>query len=100
MPRPSRQPACTNDGHAACCFLPAQKFKTRYATPGLSDRANLDEGTMWPTYFAATALTRRRRGKDRRAGEEGRELRTEAAAEAAVARARPRTRGCTLAITE
>ena len=34
----------------------AQKFKTRYATFGFSDKANLDEGAMWPTAFALTAL--------------------------------------------
>jgi hypothetical protein len=34
-----------------------QKFKTRYATFGFSDNANLDEGAMWPTYYALTELT-------------------------------------------
>ena len=29
----------------------------RYATFGFSDKANLDEGTMWPTSFALTELT-------------------------------------------
>jgi len=51
------QPAYTQDGNIICFFQPAQKFKTRYATLGFSDKANLDEGTMWPTYFALKELT-------------------------------------------
>jgi len=51
------QPAYTKDGNVVCFFQPAQKFKTRYATLGFSDKANLDEGTMWPTYFALKELT-------------------------------------------
>ena len=47
----------TKDGHVVCFFQPAQKFKTRYATLGFSDKSNLDEGTMWPIYFALTELT-------------------------------------------
>ena len=47
-------PAYAKDGKIVCFFQPAQKFKTRYATLGFSDKANLDEGTMWPTYFAVT----------------------------------------------
>ena len=50
-------PAYAKDGKVVCFFQPAQKFKTRYATLGFSDKANLDEGTMWPTYFALTELT-------------------------------------------
>jgi uncharacterized protein YdhG (YjbR/CyaY superfamily) len=51
-------PAYANDdGKVVCFFQSAQKFKTRYATLGFSDKANLDEGTMWPTYFALTELT-------------------------------------------
>jgi len=51
------QPAYAKNGKIVCFFQPAQKFKTRYATLGFSDTANLDEGTMWPTYFALTELT-------------------------------------------
>ena len=51
------QPAYAKDGKIVCFFQPAQKFKTRYATLGFSDTANLDEGTMWPTYFALKELT-------------------------------------------
>ena len=51
------QPAYAKDGKIVCFFQPAQKFKTRYATLGFSDKANLDEGTMWPTSFALTELT-------------------------------------------
>jgi len=50
-------PAYTKDGKIVCFFQPAQKFKTRYATLGFNDPANLDEGTMWPTAFALTELT-------------------------------------------
>ena len=50
-------PAYAKDGNVVCFFQSAQKFKTRYATLGFSDKANLDEGTMWPTYFAVTELT-------------------------------------------
>ncbi len=50
-------PAYAKDGNVVCFFQSAQKFKTRYATLGFSDKANLDEGTMWPTYFALTELT-------------------------------------------
>jgi uncharacterized protein YdhG (YjbR/CyaY superfamily) len=51
------QPAYALDGKIVCFFQPAQKFNTRYATLGFSDTANLDEGAMWPTYFALTELT-------------------------------------------
>jgi uncharacterized protein YdhG (YjbR/CyaY superfamily) len=50
-------PAYAKDGNVVCFFQSAQKFKTRYATLGFSDKANLDEGTMWPTAFALTKLT-------------------------------------------
>ncbi|MGP0053406.1 MAG: iron chaperone [Solirubrobacteraceae bacterium] len=50
-------PAYAKDGNVICHFQPAQKFKTRYATLGFSDRANLDEGSMWPTAFALKELT-------------------------------------------
>ena len=50
-------PAYAKDGSVVCFFQTAQKFKTRYATFGFSDTANLDEGAMWPTAFALKALT-------------------------------------------
>ena len=50
-------PAYARDGKVVCFFQSAQKFKTRYATLGFSDDANLDEGAMWPTAFALTKLT-------------------------------------------
>ena len=50
-------PAYAKDGKVVCFFQSAQKFKTRYGTLGFSDEANLDEGTMWPTYFALKKLT-------------------------------------------
>jgi uncharacterized protein YdhG (YjbR/CyaY superfamily) len=50
-------PAYAKDGKVVCFFQGAQKFNTRYATFGFSDKANLDEGALWPTAFALTALT-------------------------------------------
>jgi len=50
-------PAYAKDGKVVCFFQSAQKFKTRYATFGFSDAANLDRGAMWPTAFALTKLT-------------------------------------------
>jgi len=50
-------PAYARDGKVVCFFQSAQKFKTRYATFGFSDAANLDEGAMWPTSFALRDLT-------------------------------------------
>ena len=50
-------PAYAKDGYVVCFFQSAQKFKTRYATFGFSDAANLDDGTMWPTAFALAELT-------------------------------------------
>ena len=50
-------PAYARDGNVVCFFQSAQKFKTRYATFAFSDKANLDEGAMWPTAFALTELT-------------------------------------------
>ena len=51
-------PAYANkDGKVVCFFQSAQKFSTRYATLGFSDKANLDEGAMWPTSFALKELT-------------------------------------------
>ncbi|AQZ67467.1 unnamed protein product [[Actinomadura] parvosata subsp. kistnae] len=51
------QPAYSKNGKLVCFFQPARKFKTRYATLGFNEAANLDEGTMWPTAYALTALT-------------------------------------------
>ncbi len=51
------QPAYAKDGNVVCFFQSAQKFKTRYATLGFSDKASLDEGAMWPTAYAITELT-------------------------------------------
>jgi len=50
-------PAYAKDGKVVCFFQSAQKFKTRYATFGFSDTANLDEGAMWPVGFALKELT-------------------------------------------
>jgi hypothetical protein len=50
-------PAYAKDGNVVCFFQPAQKFKTRYATLGFSDTANLDDGALWPTSYALTKLT-------------------------------------------
>lgn len=50
-------PAYARDGKVVCFFQSAQKFKSRYATLGFSDEANLDEGAMWPTSFALKELT-------------------------------------------
>ncbi len=50
-------PAYAKDGKVLCFFQSAQKFKTRYATLGFSDKANLDDGAMWPTTFALKTLT-------------------------------------------
>jgi hypothetical protein len=50
-------PAYAKDGKVVCFFQSAQKFKTRYATLGFSDKANLDGGAMWPVAFALTKLT-------------------------------------------
>jgi uncharacterized protein YdhG (YjbR/CyaY superfamily) len=50
-------PAYAQDGDVVCFFQSAQKFKTRYATFGFSDKANLDDGEMWPIAFALSKLT-------------------------------------------
>ena len=50
-------PAYAKDGKIVCHFQDAQKFKTRYATLGFSDAANLDEGSMWPNAYALMKLT-------------------------------------------
>jgi uncharacterized protein YdhG (YjbR/CyaY superfamily) len=50
-------PAYARDGKVVCFFQSGQKFKTRYATLGFNDAANLDAGSMWPTAFALRRLT-------------------------------------------
>jgi len=50
-------PAYASNGKIVCHFHPAAKFKTRYATLGFSDEANLDDDIMWPTAYALTTLT-------------------------------------------
>lgn len=50
-------PAYARDGAVVCFFQGAQKFKTRYSTLGFTDKASLDDGSMWPTAFALTELT-------------------------------------------
>ncbi|MFY9615664.1 MAG: DUF1801 domain-containing protein [Candidatus Dormiibacterota bacterium] len=51
------QPAYAMDGKVVCFFQSSHKFNTRYATLGFNEAANLDEGAMWPVYFALTELT-------------------------------------------
>jgi uncharacterized protein YdhG (YjbR/CyaY superfamily) len=50
-------PAYAKDGKVVCFFQAAAKFKSRYASFGFNDDANLDDGTMWPTSWALTALS-------------------------------------------
>jgi uncharacterized protein YdhG (YjbR/CyaY superfamily) len=50
-------PAYSKEGKVLCYFQSAEKFKSRYATFGFSDEANLDQGAMWPTSFALKELT-------------------------------------------
>ena len=50
-------PAYARDGKIVCFFTSADKFKSRYATFGFNEDANLDDGNMWPTSFALTKLT-------------------------------------------
>ena len=50
-------PAYAKEGKVVCFFQASQKFKTRYSTLGFNDKANLDEGNMWPTAFALKKLT-------------------------------------------
>jgi hypothetical protein len=51
-------PAYAKDGKVVCFFQSAAKFKGRYATLGFSDKANLDDGGMWPTSYALKELTK------------------------------------------
>jgi uncharacterized protein YdhG (YjbR/CyaY superfamily) len=50
-------PAYARDGNVICYFWPRAKFKARYATLGFSDKAHVDDGTMWPNSYALTELT-------------------------------------------
>lgn len=50
-------PAYAKDGKVVCFFQGAQKFSTRYATLGFSDKANLDDGDMWPAAFALVRMS-------------------------------------------
>ena len=50
-------PAYAVDGSIVCFFKPAEKFKERFATVGFTDKANLDDGAMWPKEYALTKLT-------------------------------------------
>jgi uncharacterized protein YdhG (YjbR/CyaY superfamily) len=50
-------PAYAKDGKVVCFFKSADKFKSRYATLGFEEAANLDDGAMWPTSFALKELT-------------------------------------------
>jgi uncharacterized protein YdhG (YjbR/CyaY superfamily) len=56
-------PAYARDGKVVCYFQSAHKFKSRYATFGFNDTANLDEGAMWPTSFALKKLTAAEEGR-------------------------------------
>jgi hypothetical protein len=56
-------PAYAKDGKVVCFFQSGQKFNTRYATFGFSDRANLDQGAMWPSAFALKELTAKEEAK-------------------------------------
>ncbi|MGB6770913.1 MAG: DUF1801 domain-containing protein [Candidatus Dormiibacterota bacterium] len=50
-------PAYAKDGTVVCFFQSAAKFKARYATLGFTGKAKLDDGEMWPTYYALKTLT-------------------------------------------
>ena len=50
-------PAYAKDDKVVCFFQSAEKFKSRYATLGFSDKANLDDGAMWPNAYALMELT-------------------------------------------
>ena len=59
-------PAWATDGKVVCFFQGASKFKSRYSTFGFQDTANLDAGSMWPTSFALTKLTKAAEAEVRR----------------------------------
>ena len=67
-------PAYARNGAVVCFFQSAQKFKSRYATLGFSDKAVLDDGRMWATAFALKGTWRRRRDPHPRAAEKSGEL--------------------------
>lgn len=50
-------PAYAQDEKVVCFFQGAAKFKTRYATLGFSDKANLDDGDLWPNSYALQKMT-------------------------------------------
>ena len=50
-------PAYAKGGKVICFFRGGDKFKEKYMTIGFNDKANLDEGHLWPIAFALTALT-------------------------------------------
>src|SRR5260370_41025002 len=50
-------PAYAKDGRVVCFFQSGQKFKSRYATLGFQDAANLDDGDIWPSSFALKRLS-------------------------------------------
>jgi uncharacterized protein YdhG (YjbR/CyaY superfamily) len=50
-------PAYAQDGNVVCFFQSAAKFKARYATLGFTDKANIDEGEVWPTSYGIKTLT-------------------------------------------
>ena len=50
-------PAYAKDGKVICFFQGAAKFKARYATIGFTDKANIDDGELWPTSYAVKTLT-------------------------------------------
>jgi uncharacterized protein YdhG (YjbR/CyaY superfamily) len=56
-------PAYARDGNVVCFFKSADKFKSRYATFGFEEAANLDDGVMWPTSFAVKELTAKEEAK-------------------------------------
>jgi len=56
-------PAYTRGGKVVCFFQSAEKFKTRYATFGFNDSANLDDGALWPVAFAVKELTAKEEAK-------------------------------------
>src|SRR5215475_10210610 len=74
-------PAYAKGGKVVCFFQSAQKFKSRYATFGFSDEANLDEGAMWPTSFALKELTAAEEARIGALREESGELKTDDAAQ-------------------
>jgi uncharacterized protein YdhG (YjbR/CyaY superfamily) len=59
-------PAYAEEGKVVCYFTPASKFKSRYATLGFNDDANLDAGNMWPTSFALKKLAAAEEAKIRK----------------------------------